>query len=218
MLSWTSQGDALTAPAVARNRDAILGVLLRVLPETGTVLEIASGSGEHAVHFARALPRLTWQPSDPEPTALRSILAHGREAALPNLRDPLSLDASSGAWPPVQADAIVCINMIHIAPWAATEGLMAGAARLLPPEGLLVLYGPFREEGVPTAASNEAFDADLRYRDPRWGLRQAEEVGRLARSKGLAWTERVAMPANNLVLVYRKVAGGGALRLPSEGA
>lgn len=206
MLSWTAKGDALTAPAVARNRHVILDVLARVLPEGGTVLEIASGSGEHAIHFARALPRLTWQPSDPEPAALRSILAHGREAALQNLRDPLPLDASSAAWPTMQADAVVCINMIHIAPWSAAEGLMTGAARLLPAGAPLVLYGPFREEGRPTAPSNEAFDADLRSRDPRWGLRQAEEVGRLAQSNGLSFAERVAMPANNLILVYRKVA------------
>lgn len=207
MLSWSAKGDCLTAPAVARNRAAILDVLERILPETGTVLEVASGSGEHAVHFARALPHLTWQPSDTEPAALRSILAHGREAALPNLRDPLPLDAASGEWPVPRADAVLCINMIHIAPWAAAEGLMAGATRLLPTGAPLVLYGPFREKGCPTAPSNEAFDADLRSRDPRWGLRQAEEVGRLAASNGLSFTERVAMPANNLILVYRKSAG-----------
>lgn len=207
MLNWSSRGDALTAPAVARNRDAILGVLARTLPAAGTVLEIASGSGEHAVHFARALPHLIWQPSDPEPVALRSILAHGREAALPNLREPLVLDAALPDWPARHAEAIVCINMIHIAPWSAAVGLMAGAGRLLPPGAPLILYGPFREEGVPTAPSNAAFDADLRARDPRWGLRAAEEVGRLAASHGLSFAERIAMPANNLILVYRRAAG-----------
>ncbi|MCJ2015402.1 DUF938 domain-containing protein [Methylobacterium sp. J-076] len=204
MLSWSTEGDALTAPAVARNREAILAVLRRVLPSGGTVLEVAAGSGEHAVYFARALPESTWQPSDPEPVALRSIAAHARAAGLPNLRDPIALDAAAAEWPVVQAAAIVCINMVHIAPWSAAEGLFAGAGRLLPAGAPLVLYGPFREEGVPTAPSNEAFDADLRARDPRWGLRTVEAVGRLAASRGLTFGERVAMPANNLILVYRK--------------
>ncbi len=206
MLNWPTEGDALIAPAVARNRDAILAVLRRVLPATGTVLEVASGSGEHAVHVARALPGLVWQPSDPEPSALRSIAAHARFAGLPNLRDPLHLDAAASDWPVMQADALVCINMIHIAPWAAAEGLMAGAGRLLPAGAPLVLYGPFREEGRATAPSNEAFDADLRLRDPRWGLRQVEEVARLAQVHGLALAERVEMPANNLILVFRRAA------------
>ena len=206
MLNWPSEGDALIAPAVARNRDAILSILSRVLPAAGTVLEVASGSGEHAVHFARALTRLVWQPSDPEPTALRSIAAHARLAALPNLREPLLLDAAAPDWPVLRADALVCINMIHIAPWSAAEGLMAGAGRLLPAGAPLVLYGPFREEGRPTAPSNEAFDADLRARDPRWGLRQVEEVGRLAEAHGLSLAERMEMPANNLTVVFRRAA------------
>ena len=205
MLNWPAEGDALIAPAVARNRDAILSVLRRVLPGTGTVLEVASGSGEHAVHFARALPHLIWQPSDPEPAALRSIAAHARAAGLANLRDPLHLDAAAPDWPVSRADALVCINMIHIAPWSAAEGLIANAGRLLPEGATLVLYGPFREEGSPTAPSNEAFDADLRARDPRWGLRQVEAVDRLAQTNGLALAERIEMPANNLTLVFRRV-------------
>ena len=206
MLNWPAEGDALIAPAVARNRDAILSVLRRVLPEVGTVLEVASGSGEHAVHFARALRGLAWQPSDPEPTARRSIAAHARQAGLANVLDPLALDAAAPDWAVETAAAVVCINMVHIAPWRATEGLMAGAGRLLPAGAPLVLYGPFREAGVPTAPSNEAFDADLRRRDPRWGLRCAEEVGRLAQAHGLALAERIAMPANNLTLVFRRAA------------
>lgn len=167
---------------------------------------MASGSGEHAVHFARALPNLAWQPSDPEAAALRSIAAHARLAGQPNLRDPVHLDAASPDWPVARADALVCINMIHIAPWSAAEGLMAGAGRLLPAGAPLVLYGPFHEEGRPTAPSNEAFDADLRRRDPRWGLRRLEEVGQLAARHGLSLAERIEMPANNLTIVFRRSA------------
>ncbi|WP_449409902.1 DUF938 domain-containing protein [Methylobacterium komagatae] len=204
MLNWSSEGDALTAPAVARNRDAILAILTRILPASGTVLEVASGSGEHAVHFARALPHLVWQPSDPEPAALRSIAAHRRLAALSNLNEPVVLDAAAPVWPLGSAEAVLCINMIHIAPWTAAEGLMAGAGRLLSEGAPLVLYGPFREDGRPTAPSNEAFDVDLRVRDPRWGLRLLGEVSELAASHGLGLAERFEMPANNLTLVFRK--------------
>ncbi|MFC6788301.1 DUF938 domain-containing protein [Methylobacterium komagatae] len=206
MLNWFSEGDALTAPAVARNRDAILAILTRVLPDSGTVLEVASGSGEHAIYFARALPHLVWQPSDPEPAALRSIAAHGCLAALTNLNEPMVLDAAAPDWPLASAEAVLCINMIHIAPWSAAKGLMAGAGRLLSDGAPLVLYGPFREDGRPTAPSNEAFDADLRARDPRWGLRLLGEVEVLAALHGLRLTERVEMPANNLTLVFRKAA------------
>ncbi|WP_018259759.1 DUF938 domain-containing protein [Methylobacterium sp. WSM2598] len=208
MLGWDSAGDALIAPAVARNREPILAVLRRLLPETGLVLEVASGSGEHAAHFARALPGLAFQPSDPEPAALRSIAAHARAAALPNLRPPLALDAAAETWPLARADAVLAINMIHIAPWPATEGLMRGAGRLLPPGAPLVLYGPFMVEDTPTAPSNLAFDADLRARNPAWGLRDLGAVARAARGQGLALAERVAMPANNLCLVFR--AGAAA--------
>ena len=205
MLGWDNDRDALTAPAVARNRDAILDVLRRVLPARGTVLEIASGSGEHAIHVAAALPLLTWLPSDPEAEARRSVVAHTRRASLTNILPPLALDARETAWPVDRVDAIVCINMIHIAPWSATEGLMAGAGRILAGGGLLVLYGPFREGGGHTADSNAAFDASLRARDPGWGVRDREAVTGEAARHGLIIAERVAMPANNLSLIFRRV-------------
>jgi hypothetical protein len=193
------------APATARNRDPILDVLRGVLPARGIVLEIASGSGEHAVHFARALPGLTFQPTDPDPDALTSIAAWGAESGLPNLRPPLLLDAAAQAWPVEAADAILCINMIHISPWRATEGLLAGAARLLAPGAPLTLYGPYRRDGVPTAPSNEAFDASLRARDPAWGLRQLEDVAVLAEAAGFGPPAVFEMPANNLSVVFRRL-------------
>jgi len=160
--------NALTAPAVARNRDPILAVLREVLAAPGTVLEIASGSGEHAVHFASALSHLVWQPTDPDDEARRIIAAHAARAQLPNLLPPLELDAAAAAWPVERADAIVSINMIHIAPWRAAEGLMAGAGRLLAPGAPLYLYGPYRQHGRHTAPSNAAFDESLKAR-PRMG-------------------------------------------------
>lgn len=204
MLDWENDQDALTAPAVARNRDAILDVLRRVLPARGTVLEIASGSGEHAIHVAAALPGLTWLPSDPEAEARRSVVAHTRRAGLTNVLQPLALDARKTSWPVDRADAIVCINMIHIAPWSATEGLMAGAGRILAGGGLLFLYGPFREGSRHTSDSNAAFDASLRARDPDWGVRDRETVTAEAARHGLIVAERVAMPANNLSLIFRR--------------
>jgi SAM-dependent methyltransferase len=168
------------------------------------VLEIASGTGEHAVHFATALPHLTWQPSDQDEQALRSIAAHRALARLPNLLAPLSLDAASPEWPVGHADAVVAINMVHISPWQATQGLMAGAGRVLPPGGVLYLYGAYRENGAHTAASNEAFDADLRRRNPDWGVRDLAEVAKLAENQGLRLAERIPMPANNLSLVFRR--------------
>jgi hypothetical protein len=200
---------ALTAPAVARNREPILAVLRRVdplpiLPERGLVLEIASGSGEHAVYFAAALPHLTWQPTDPDPDARESIAAYRVAAQLPNLLPPLALDAASSDWPVAQAHVIVAINMIHIAPWAAAEGLIAGAERLLPAGGVLFLYGPFRENGRHTAPSNAAFDESLRARNREWGVRDLDEVAALAIRRGFALEERVAMPANNLSVVFRR--------------
>jgi SAM-dependent methyltransferase len=194
---------ALTSPAVARNRDPILAVLRRVLPAQGTVLEIASGSGEHAVHFAAGLQHLTWQPTDPDTDSLASSAAHRASAQLPNLLPPLVLDACAPSWPVTRADAVVAINMIHIAPWSAAEGLMAGAARLLAPGGVLYLYGPFKENGRHTAPSNAAFDASLRARDPQWGVRDLDTVAALASEHRLALAERVAMPANNLSLVFQ---------------
>jgi len=194
------------APATLRNREAIGALLAEILPSAGLVLEVASGSGEHALAFARAFPKLDWQPSDPDPAGLASIAAWRAESGLANLRAPLALDAAAPDWPIAAADAILCINMIHISPWAATEGLMAGAARLLPAGAPLFLYGPFLRERVPTAPSNEAFDASLRSRDPLWGLRQLEEVAALAESHGLALERVVEMPANNLSLVFRRAA------------
>jgi hypothetical protein len=195
---------ALVAPAAARNRDPILAVLRRVLPERGTVLEIASGTGEHAIHMARALPGLIWRPSDPSAEARASIAAWRAHAALPNLEAPIALDAAAPAWPVERADAIVSINMIHIAPWEAGLGLMAGAGRLLAAGRPLVLYGPFNLDGRFTAPSNEAFDASLKARDPRWGIRDVAAVSAAASERGLALAERIDMPANNMMLVFRR--------------
>ena len=196
--------DKRHAPATLRNRDAITAVLAEWLPASGTVLEVASGSGEHVVHFAAAFPALDWQPSDPDPAALVSIAAWSADAGLANIAAPLALDAAAAHWPIVRADAILCINMVHISPWAATQGLLAGAARLLAPGGPLILYGPYVEQGVPTAESNLAFDASLRARDPAWGLRDLDAVKAAAAAAGLACAERRAMPANNLMLLFRR--------------
>lgn len=191
------------APATLRNRESIVTVLRDILPETGLILEVASGSGEHVVHFARVFPSLDWQPSDPEPAARTSIAAWSGEAGLPNVRRSIALDAAARSWPIARADAILCINMVHISPWAATQGLMAGAARLLPPGAPLYLYGPYVRTDVPTAESNLAFDASLRARDPAWGLRALEDVVALASGHGLAFERLIEMPANNLSLVFR---------------
>lgn len=193
---------ALHAPATARNRDPILEVLHRVLPPAGLVLEVASGSGEHAVWFAPRLPGLTWQPSDPDSVARQSIEAWRQATAAGNLLPPLDLDVRRWPWPVERAEAVVAINMIHISPWAATEGLVRGATALLPVGAPLVLYGPFRREGRHTAPSNEAFDADLRMRDPSWGVRDLEAVAEAAEAFDLA--EVVAMPANNFTVVLRR--------------
>jgi len=195
-------------PHVARNRDAILDVLRRVLPPRGLILEIASGSGEHAVYFAKALPSLIWQPTDPDAQALASIAAHRDAAGLANLRPPLKLDVTAERWPVEHADAVVCCNMIHIAPWAACEGLVAGAARVLSGAGVLYLYGPYKVGGRHTAPSNEAFDADLRARNPQWGIRDLDDVMALAASHDLALAETVQMPANNLSVIFRRAAEG----------
>ena len=195
---------ARSAPAAARNCEPILLVLRDYLPRPARVLEIASGTGEHAVWFSGALPELTWQPTDRDPEALRSIAAWRDSTGRPNLLPPLRLDAAADIWPVAQADAVVAINMIHIAPWAATQGLVAGAAQVLTPGGLLYIYGPFREGGVHTGAGNAAFDADLRARDPSWGIRDLDEVAALASQHGFMALERIAMPANNLSVVFRR--------------
>ena len=193
-----------TAPAADRNKEPILAVLRRVLPESGLVVEIASGTGQHVVHFARALPGLEWQPSDPDPEARSSIAAWIAHERLPNVRPPLVLDVGSEPWPVDRADAVVCINMIHISPWAATLNLMTGAARLLPIDGVLFLYGPFRRSERETAPSNEAFDAQLRRQNPEWGLRDLEAVASAAERTGFDLIEIAEMPANNLSVVFRR--------------
>ena len=192
------------APATVRNRDPILAVLKRVLPDRGRVLEIAAGTGEHAAYFASALPHLEWQPTDPDPDARASIDAYREEVGLSNLRAALALDASSDTWPIAQAAAIVAINMIHLSPIAATKGLMRGAGALLPTGAPLITYGPYKVDGAHTAPSNEAFDRSLRSRDPSWGVRDIAALEALAEPHGLWLTERVAMPANNFTLVWHK--------------
>lgn len=205
--------DRRSAPHVARNAGPIAAVLGDVLPERGLVLEVASGIGEHALHFARAFPALCWQPTDPDPAALRSIKAW-RAGGPDNLLPPIALNASSGDWPVDAADAILCINMVHISPWAATLGLLDGAARLLSSGAPLILYGAYRRAGVPTAPSNEAFDQSLRARNPEWGLRQLEDVTTEGKQRGFTLERVVEMPANNLTVVFRKpplpLAGGGS--------
>ena len=196
----------LASPAVARNTTPILEVLEAHMPARGRVLEIAAGSGEHAVAFAAALPGLDWTPTDPSPEARASIAAWAAAADLPNLRAPLALDVlDTATWPQGPLQALVCINMIHISPWAATEGLMALAGSRLANGGLLVLYGPYRETNVPLAASNAAFDESLKARDPAWGLRDLDTVTAVAKTEGLVLTRRVAMPSNNLMLLLRRV-------------
>ncbi len=202
----TPQG-ALASPATARNTAPILEVLKAHLPARGRVLEAASGAGEHAVAFAAALPGLEWTPSDPSAEARASIAAWADAAGLPNLRPPLALDMLDEAgWPKGPVEAVVCINMVHISPWAATEGLMRLAGRILRrPGGLLALYGPYREAGIELAPSNAAFDESLKARDPAWGLREREAVTAAAKAEGLAFTLRLEMPANNLMLLFRAV-------------
>jgi hypothetical protein len=178
------------------------------LPQTGLVLEIAAGAGEHAVHFAAALPTLQWQPTDADPEALASIAAWRQQAGLTNLLPPLALDcAQPETWPVTRADAVVAINMIHISPWSATAGLFCGAARALPPGGGLFLYGPFFESGVAAAPSNIEFDQSLKRRNPEWGIRRLDDLTVEGERHGLMLSERIAMPANNLVLVFRKDPG-----------
>ncbi|MEO6777236.1 MAG: DUF938 domain-containing protein [Kofleriaceae bacterium] len=189
------------APATERNREPICEVLARELPPAGTVLEIASGSGEHAVAFARAFPALTWQPSDADPAALASIAAWRAEVGLANLAEPLALDVAA-PWPPLDAQAIACINMVHIAPWEAALALFAHAAHVLAPGALLYLYGPYRFGGAFTSESNAEFDRSLRARDPRWGVRDVDDL--VAAAAGFALAATVAMPAHNHSLLFRR--------------
>lgn len=190
------------APAAMRNREPILAILRRVLPRSGLVLEVASGTGEHIAHFAAGLPGLTFQPTEFDADRRASVDAW--TAGLRNVRPAVALDATAPVWPVERAAAMFCANMIHIAPWEATLGLLAGAGRVLPPGGVLVLYGPYMQGGAHTAESNAAFDADLRMRDARWGVRDLDEVARVAACAELRLEEIVAMPANNLVVVFRR--------------
>jgi cyclopropane fatty-acyl-phospholipid synthase-like methyltransferase len=195
----------LFAPAAARNRGPILDVLREILPDEGRVLEIASGTGEHVTHFAAHLPGLTFQPSDPGAEARASIAAWIAETGAKNILAPLALDAAATLWPIAKADAIVCINMIHISPWAATEGLFAGARNLLPAGASLYLYGPYKRGGAHTAASNVAFDESLRAQNPEWGVRDIETVAACAKNSGFSGPQIVAMPADNLSVVFRRL-------------
>jgi hypothetical protein len=189
------------APATERNRDVIAETLVNVLPAEGAVLEIASGTGEHAVHFAQLFPGITWQPSDPDPIAIASINAWRADCAVPNVRSAMLLDAS-GDWPIAHADAIVCINMAHISPRAATVGLLRNAARILPPCAPLFIYGPFRQRDVPLAEGNATFDAALRQQNTEWGLRYVEDITKEARDVGLTLDQIIPMPSNNLSLIF----------------
>jgi len=197
-------GARRSAPAALRNREPIAEMLEQWLPESGLVLEIASGTGEHAVHFAGRFPQLEWQPSDLHPDALASIRAWRAEAGLPNLREPLTINASSASWPIDEADAVLSINMVHISPWTSALGLLDGAARILSPGAPLIMYGPWLKDDVPTAPSNLAFDADLKHRDPAWGLRRVEDFAAAAGERGLRLIETRPMPANNMMLLLRR--------------
>jgi SAM-dependent methyltransferase len=194
------------SPATARNRVPILAVLQRVLPAEGAVLEIAAGAGEHAVFFARAFPGLAWRPSDPDPDARASIAAWIASEASANIAPPMALDVQAENWGVAarSVDAVLAINMIHISPWEATLGLMAGAARVLKPGGVLYLYGPYKRDGRHTAPSNEAFDASLKARDPNWGVRDVADVEAAAKAQALMLCEIVEMPANNLSVIFAK--------------
>jgi cyclopropane fatty-acyl-phospholipid synthase-like methyltransferase len=202
-----SADQRMFSPSVARNAGPILAVLKQVLPAQGVVLEIGCGTGEHAVHFAEAMPYLTWLPSDPDSEARASTLSWIKFTGLSNVLPPLDLDVCAKAWRVEQTqpfDAVVSLNMVHIAPWAASLGLFAGAGRLLGADGLLVLYGPFMRNGAHTAPSNAAFDESLKARNPSWGLRDIADLERVAESSGLSLRETIEMPANNMSLVFCK--------------
>lgn len=200
----SSQDAKFTSPSALRNRGPISDLLRDVLPSSGTVLEIASGSGEHVIHFAELFPDLVWQPSDPSPEARASVHAWVKTHSLANVLPPLEIDASQPTWPVEHADAIIAINMVHISPWPATQGLLKAAGQLLPEAGVLVLYGPYRRQGQPLVASNVEFDASLRARNPAWGIRLLEDVASLAEQSGLALTSVTEMPANNLGVVFKR--------------
>ena len=193
-----------STPTAERNKGPILDVLTRVLPKQGVVLEIASGTGQHVLHFAKALSGLAWQPSDPDLELRQSIALRVEEQRLANVKRPIDLDVTRLPWPLQAADAVVCINMIHVAPWSATLALFEGAKALLPSQHVLFLYGPYRRSGQHTSKSNEQFDSDLRAQDPEWGLRDLEAVSEAAASSGFALAEVVAMPANNFSVIFKR--------------
>jgi hypothetical protein len=197
-----SEDARLDYPATNRNREPILTVLREVLPNHGVVLELASGSGQHVAHFAAALPNLHWQPSDRDPDLFTSIAAWTN--GLTNVAKPLAIDVTSNRWPIARCDAVMCANMIHIAPWDACLGLLDGVARTLENDGPLCLYGPFKRNGTHTAPSNEAFDRSLKERNPSWGVRDLDEVTKEANSRGFALDRVFEMPANNLTVVFRR--------------
>ncbi|MEA3080114.1 MAG: hypothetical protein QOF05_1522 [Sphingomonadales bacterium] len=197
-------GARRSAPAALRNREPIAKVLNEWLPERGLVLEIASGTGEHAVFFAERFPALEWQPSDIHPDALRSIAAWRDARALPNLRPAVTIDATFADWPIDRAGAVLSINMVHISPWTSALGLLDGAARVLEPGAPLILYGPWLKDDIPAAPSNLAFDADLKRRNPAWGLRRVEDFAAAAESRGFTLESGRPMPANNLMLLMTK--------------
>jgi hypothetical protein len=195
-----------SAPAALRNREPIAEVLGEWLPDSGLVLEVASGTGEHITYFAERFPNLDWQPSDVDPGALASIAAWREAAALSNVGEPIILDAAASEWPIDRADALVSINMVHISPWASALGLIDGAARVLVPGRPLILYGPWLKADVPTVPSNLQFDAELKARDPEWGLRRVEDFAAAAERKGFKLEQVRSMPANNMMLLLRAAA------------
>ena len=202
-LNVTGDGR-LASPSAERNREPIAKVLSQVLPQSGLVLEVGSGTGEHVIHFARVMPHLTWQPSEQDKDCLRSISAWAADEAQANVLRPLYLDVTDAQWPIATAQAIVCLNMIHIAPWSVAQALLRGASRILPPGGLLCLYGPYRVGGKHMSASNRAFDAQLRAMNSEWGVRDLDALANDARTFNIELARTFQMPANNLVVVFRK--------------
>lgn len=200
-----ASGDGrLASPSAERNREPIAEVLSQILPQSGLVLEVGSGTGEHAIHFAHVMRHLAWQPSEQDKDCLRSISAWAALEAQANVRRPLYLDVTDAQWPIAAADAIICINMIHIAPWSVAQALFRGASRILPPGGLLCLYGPYRVAGKHTSPSNRAFDAQLRAMNSEWGVRDLDAVSHEALSFNIEFVRTFQMPANNLILIFRK--------------
>lgn len=199
----------LRSPAAMRNAEPIADVLAEWLPEHGVVLELASGSGEHSIAFARRFPNLAWRPSDEDPAAIASIDVWRKEEGTSNLRPPVRIDARSAEWPIAHADAVVAINLVHISPWTASLGLLDGAARVLAPGSPLIFYGPWRVAGQPLEPSNQAFDESLKARNPAWGLREVGAFEEAANARGLELIEQRRMPANNRMLLFRRSGAGG---------